>query len=491
MSLTLPHETWVIVAAILAVALLLLLIIKFKWQEFIALVFTSIVFGIAIGTNPNELMELIVNEMGSSLGQLALVIGLGSIFGMMLQKAGAAERIALTLVEKFSDRTIALGLGVAGFLVATSVYIDVAIVILVPMLYGVAQRTGKSLLHYAIPLCAGLSTAYTFMPPAPGPLATAGIMNADLGLVIMFGVVCGIPAILVAGPLFGRFIGRRIYVAPPPGGAPGMDQTGSATRGGGASDASVDEAPIEDGTGVERSHRAKATAVADRPVDEGRLPSFGSVVAVLLMPLILIVVGTIGRLIGGPTGEVFQFIGNPVIALMATCLFTLFYFGRKRRLSRDEIQVVATSALGPAGMIILVTGAGSVFGSVLVESGLGDTLSNAMRDASVPLVLFGFVVASVMRISQGSGLVAMVTGASFSAPLAEAASASPATVALTCIAIACGGAGYSHVNDSGFWMANRYIGMSVADTLKSWTVMKTLVAFTGFTMVLILSFFID
>ncbi|NUL45827.1 gluconate transporter [Cellulosimicrobium funkei] len=483
MNFTIPHEAWVITAAVLAVALLLLLIIRFKWQEFVALIFVSIVFGIGIGSNPNEMLEFIVDEMGSSLGQLSLVIGLGAIFGMMLQRAGAAERIAITLVDKFSDKTVALGLSAAGFLVGTSVYIDVAIVILVPMLYGVAQRTGKSLLHYGIPLCAGLSTAYTFMPPAPGPLATAGIMNADVGLVILFGVICGFPAVIVAGPLFGKFISKRIYVAPPvtvgvdnPGGQ-GSDGTSSAPeKGGGAA-----------GHGVELQEGQVRVAVDDRGV---ALPSLASVLGALFLPLILIVVGTVGRLIGGQAGEVFQFIGNPVIAMLVTCLFSLYFFGTRRKFSKEDLHLVATAALGPAGMIILVTGAGSVFGGVLVESGLGDTLSEAMQNASVPLVVFGFIVASVMRISQGSGLVAMVTGASFSAPLAEAMGASPAVVALTCIAIACGGAGYSHVNDSGFWMANRYFGMSVADTLKSWTVMKTLVALTGFVMVLILSIFI-
>ncbi|MGC2941834.1 MULTISPECIES: GntP family permease [unclassified Brevibacterium] len=488
MNELISHEAWVIISAVLAIGLLLLLIIRFKWQEFLALLTTSIMFGIAVGTDPNELLEFIVDEMGAELGQLALVIGLGSIFGMMLQRAGAAERIARTLVDKLSDWRILVGLCVAGFLVGTSVYIDVAIVILLPMLYQVAERTGKSLLYFGIPLCAGLSTAYTFMPPAPGPLATAGLMKADMGLVILFGVICGVPAMLMAGPIFGRFIAKRIYVPAPAGGIAGIVAAGepsgerpepSGSAGGGVDDGS------EAATTVEGEGASLLTID-----DERSLPSLTSVIVALLLPLILIVIGTVGRLLGGGVGGAFEFIGNPVIALLITCLVSLFFFGLRRGVPRVEIQGIATSALGPAGLIILVTGAGSVFGAVLVDSGLGDTLSAFMKDASVPLVVFGFIVASVMRISQGSGLVAMVTGASFSAPLAEALSASPAVVALTCIAIACGGAGYSHVNDSGFWMANRYFGMSVANTLKTWTVMKTIVALTGFAMVIIVSLFI-
>ncbi|MBK1787273.1 gluconate transporter [Prauserella sp. ASG 168] len=451
-------EVWVALAAVLAVGVLLVLIIALKVQEFLALLLTTILFGLAVGNTPTELMDLIVGEMGDSLGQLAIVIALGAIFGMILQRAGAAQRIALTLVERYSDRTIAWGLGLAGFLVATSVYIDVAIVILVPMLYGVAQRTGKSLLHYGIPLCAGLSAAYTFMPPAPGPLAASGIMGADIGLVVLFGVICGIPAVAVAGPLFGRFIGRRIHVVPP---------------------ASV---AGPDGTST--------SPVNEKPAEE--LPSFGSVVVALLMPLMLILVGTAGRVLDNESTVValLTFVGHPVMALLITVLYSMWVFGIRRGVSRAGLQELAGNALGPAGNIILVTGAGGVFGGVLVSSGLGDTLSNAMRDASIPLVVFGFVVAATMRISQGSGLVAMVTGATFSAPLAESLGASPATVALTCIAIACGGAGFSHVNDSGFWMANRYFGMSVADTLKSWTIMKSLVGIVGFTVVLALSPFV-
>ncbi|MDT9594256.1 SLC13 family permease [Nocardioides zeae] len=488
------HEAWVITAAVLAVGVLLVMIIALKVQEFLALLLTTIAFGLAVGNTPPELMDLIVAEMGDSLGQLAIVIALGAIFGMILQNAGAAERIAVTLVERFSDRTISWGLGLAGFLVATSVYIDVAIVILVPMLYGVAQRTGKSLLHYGMPLCAGLSAAYTFMPPAPGPLAASEIMGADIGLVVLFGVVCGIPAVAVAGPLFGRFIGKRIFVEPPAaiaGPRPGDTEATGSSGSSGASGGTGGTGGTGTGGGASGAVSTRPTGVlSGRDVDE--LPSFTSVVLALLMPLALILLGTAGRLIetDSPIDPTLTFVGHPVMALLITVVYSMWAFGIRRGVSRADLGTLAGTALGPAGNIILVTGAGGVFGGVLVSSGLGDTLSSAMQDASIPLVVFGFVVAAVMRISQGSGLVAMITGATFSAPLAESLGASPATVALTCIAIACGGAGFSHVNDSGFWMANRYFGMSVADTLKSWTIMKSLVGLTGFVVVLTLSPFV-
>lgn len=187
-----------------------------------------------------------------------------------------------------------------------------------------------------------------------------------------------------------------------------------------------------------------------------------------------------------PLGEALGFIGHPVIALLITVLYTLYFFGIRKGRSGDELQEMATRALAPAGVIILITGAGGVFGSLLVDSGMGEILAEGMKDIGMPVVIFGFLASSVIRISQGSGTVAMVTGATLTAPILETMDASPSLAALTVIAVACGGTAWSHVNDSGFWMVNRYLGMSVADTLKAWTTMKTLVGLTGLGVVLIL-----
>ncbi|MET9109230.1 GntP family permease [Streptomyces zhihengii] len=479
-------STWTLTAAAAAIALLLLLVIKFRMQEFLALLVTTLAFGLAVGTSPLALIDLVVEEMGGSLGQLALVISLGAVFGTVLQQAGAAERIATTLAGKFSDRNIAWGLSAAGFLVSISVYIDVAIVILVPMLYGIAQRTGKSLLYYGIPLCAGLSCAYTFMPPSPGPLAAAGIMDADLGLVILFGVLCGIPAVVVGGPLFGRLIARRVFVPVPAH----LQVAGFAGGGSGPTGGEV----TEDGAGEGGTGRDDGGPGDAGKPEERALPGFGAVVGALLLPLTLIVLGTVGdKALGEDSawGTALAFVGHPVIALLLTCLYTLWFFGLRRGATTAELRELAGSALGPAGQIILITGAGGAFGGVLVESGLGTVLAESMKDAGIPLAVFGFLTASVMRICQGSGMIAMITGATFSAPLAHAMNAGSAQIALTTIAIACGGAAFSHVNDSGFWMANRYFGMTVADTLKSWTVMKTAVGCTGFATVLLVGVFVN
>ncbi|TCP48506.1 Gnt-I system low-affinity gluconate transporter [Tamaricihabitans halophyticus] len=461
---------WIVSAAVLAVVLLLFLVIRVKVQAFIALLLVSIAFGLATGTNPVRLVDLIVEEMGGSLGQVAIVIGLGAVFGEILKRAGAAERLASQLIGRFSDRNVAWGLGFAGFLISIAVFIDVAIVILVPMLYVIARRTKKSLLYYGIPLCAGLSVTHTFIPPTPGPIATAGIMHADLGLVILFGAICGTMAMVVGGPVFGKFIAKRIYVAAP------EEERSSVTTGPGTGTGSAGAAGDEQ----------------ELAQDGSPLPSFRAVLGALLLPLVLILGGTTGDalLIEGSAPQIaFAFIGHPVIALLVTCLYTLWFFGVRRGANRAELQELATRALAPAGVIILITGAGGVFGGLLVETGIGEVMADAMTAWGMPIVVFGFLAAAIIRISQGSGTVAMITGATLTAPLAEQMNLSDPMVALTCIAIACGGTAFSHVNDSGFWMANRYFGMSVADTLKSWTVMKSLVGITGFVCALILSAF--
>lgn len=462
------NTLWIVSAAILAVLFLLTTIIRFKFQPFVALLLAAIVFGLITGTAPLDLVDQIVDAMGGALGQISLVIGLGAIFGEVLQRAGAADRLARTLTEKVSPKVLPWALGMAGFLVSIAVFIDVAIVILFPLLYALARKTGRSLLYYAIPLGAGISVTHTFIPPTPGPIATAGILGADLGLVILFGTVCGLPAMAVAGPLFSKWIGKRMFVPVPQ----------EMARVGHSDDASDRLGAASDGGGV------SAGDSSEQP-----LPSFVSVLLTLLLPLVLILMGTTSDMIlpaESAAGQIIGFLGNPVVALLITVLFTLWYFGVRRGVSGTELQSLASAALGPAGLIILITGAGAVFGSLLVDSGMGEILAAGMQAINMPVVLFGFLAAAVIRISQGSGTVAMITGATLTAPILEIMDVGPAVAALTVIAIASGGTAFSHVNDSGFWMANRYLGMSVADTLKSWTVMKTLVGLTGLAMTLVI-----
>jgi Gnt-I system low-affinity gluconate transporter len=449
-------------ASIFGIILLLVLVLGFKMHAFIALLLASFGVGVGAGMSLPDIMTTVQKGMGSSLGFIAIVVGLGSMFGKILEVSGGAERLAGTLIEKIGDRRAPWALGLIGFLISIPIFLDVGLTIMIPILYGLTLRTGRSLLYYGIPLLAGLAVSHACIPPTPGPLAVAELLKVDLGWVILFGVVAGLPAMAVAGPLFGRFISDRVKV--------GVPEFVHATR-----------------------HEAKP----DRP-----LPPFGLVLFLLLTPLVLILAGTtIGYLIDktSPAAQAVSFVGHPFMALLIATLLTAFFLGRQSGFSRDDITEICNKALEPAGIIILVTGAGGVFKQVLMDSGVGQMLGATMKNSHLSPVLLAFVVAALVRVAQGSATVAMVTAAGIMAPINIALGLSGATVTMAnaqpllgcqAIAIACGATVLSHVNDSGFWLVNRFFGLSVKDTLKTWTVMETIVGLVGFSIVFTISQFL-
>ena len=440
-----------IMVALAGIFLLLFLVIRTKLHAFVALLLVSLLVGIAAGMPLNEVITSIQNGMGGTLGFVAVVVGLGAMFGKMLEVSGGAERLAATMISKFGEDKAQWALGVTGFIVAIPVFFDVGFIILVPIVYGLARKTGKSLLHYGIPLLAGLAVTHSFIPPTPGPIAVAELVGAELGWVILFGVLAGIPAMILAGPVFGRFIGKKIHVA------------------------------IPDYMELEQKEYDKD------------LPSFGMITSLILIPLVLILLNTLSGVLldeGNTVREILTFLGHPFVALTIATLLTFYLLGTKRGYSRQEVQDIATKALEPAGIIILVTGAGGVFKQVLIDSGVGDVLGEMMGDSALPPIVLAFLITTAVRVAQGSATVAMVTAAGLITPLLEMVGMTGPALGLIVIAIASGATVLSHVNDSGFWLVNRYFGMDVKDTLKSWTVMETIIGLTGFVVVLIISFFI-
>ncbi|SDK02236.1 GntP family permease [Sediminibacillus albus] len=442
-----------IIVAVLAVVLLLFLVMRTKLQAFIALLVVSLLVGLAVGMPPGEIITTIEEGMGGTLGFIAVIIGLGAMFGEMLRVSGGAERLALTLMDKFGEKNISWALGLTGFIVSIPVFLDVALVILVPILYSLTQKTKKSLLYFGIPLMAGLAVTHSFIPPTPGPISVASLLGADLGWVILFGALAGLPAMILAGPVFGKYIANKIHVGVP-------------------------EYMLEQ----------------MKEVDYDRdLPSFKSVVLIILLPLILILVNTTADLVLAEEStlrEVLTFIGHPFVALTMAALLTFYIFGIKRGYKKEEIQQITTKALEPAGIIILVTGAGGVFGEMLIQSGIGDILADAMKDANMPIIVFAFITATVVRIAQGSATVSMITAAGLVSPLLDSFNVSEPMLGLLVIAIASGATVVSHVNDSGFWLVNRYFGLTEKQTLKSWTVMETIIGLVGFGVALLLSLFV-
>ncbi|PPA70487.1 gluconate:H+ symporter [Jeotgalibacillus proteolyticus] len=445
-----------IIVTILAISLLLFLVMKSKLQAFVALLISSLFIGIASGMELQEILVSIEEGMGGTLGFIAVVVGLGAMFGELLRVSGGAERLALTLVNKFGEGRVQWALGLTGFIVAIPIFLDVALVILVPIIYSLAQKTKKSLLYFGMPLLAGLAVTHSFVPPTPGPIAVASVLGADLGWVILFGVLAGLPAMILAGPVFGRYIGRKIHVKVP-------------------------DYIVENEMSKKEYH-------------EKELPSFLLVAVLILIPLFLIILNTVlGTVLpeGNNVREIFTFIGHPFVALTISTLLTFYFLGTKRGYTKEEVRKIATKSLEPAGIIILITGAGGVFKQTLINSGVGDVLGNMMANSSMPLILLAFLIATFVRVAQGSATVAMITAAGLIAPVLEVVDVSAAMLGLLVISIASGATVFSHVNDSGFWLVNRFFGLTEKETLQTWTVMETIIGFVGFAVVFSISLFIS
>ncbi|MEM7501197.1 MAG: gluconate:H+ symporter [Pseudomonadota bacterium] len=437
-----------ITVAVLGILLLLFLVIRLRMAAFVALLLTSVLVGLGTNMPATDIVNSIRDGMGGTLGFVAVVVGLGAILGKLLEASGGVQCIADTIIGRLGADRAQWGLGITGFIVAIPVFFDVALIILIPVVYGLAQSTGRSLLYYAIPLLAGLAVTHSFVPPTPGPIAVADLLDADLGWVIIFGALAGIPSMILAGPLFGRYLARRIHVKVPESFAEVVDTSPSNTIG------------------------------------------FGQVSTVILLPLLLIMLSTVTPIGLGDDHAVtktFAFLGHPFVALLAATLLAMVLLARLDGFSKDDLLAIANKGLEPAGVVILITGAGGAFKQLLIDSGVGDALAETMADSRLPLVLLAFLIAALTRIAQGSATVAMITAAGLLSPITASQELSAAMLAVLVIAISSGATILSHVNDSGFWLVSRYLEMSEKDTLRSWTVMTTIIALTGLTVTLVLS----
>lgn len=438
-----------IVAVFLGIAVLLFLILKVRLQAFIALLICSIVVGLVAGMAPLMIITTMQDGMGSTLGFVAMVVGLGAMFGAILESSGGAEALAQQLLKIFGEKKASWALMLTGFIVAIPVFFDVAFIILVPLVYALQRKTKKSLLLYAIPLLAGLAITHAFIPPTPGPVAVADILKADLGWVILIGFLAGVPTAIICGPLFARFIARRIQV----------------------------EAP----------------KMATEQVKADKLPSIYLIIGIIALPIILILSNT---LINSPmmadsniptaVGSTLQLLGHPFAALIIANLIAWYFLGVRSGFSKDKMLQITTRSMEPAGIIILLTGAGGVFKQMLVNTGTGEMLASYFAEAGFSILLFAFIAAAIVRILQGSATVAMITAAGITAPLL-AANIAEIDKALLVIAIASGASILSHVNDSGFWLVGKYLNLSEKQTFSSWSVMTTLLALVGFGTVSLLS----
>jgi GntP family gluconate:H+ symporter len=452
------------------IAFLLVLVIKVRLEPFVSLLLVSALVALAAGIPLAEIVPDMEAGMGKVLAHVAPIVGLGAMLGKMLELSGGAQQIADRLLRLFGEKRAPMALGVTGLIFGIPVFFDVGVIVLAPVVYAAALRGRKSMLYYAMPLAGGLAIVHGLLPPHPGPVAAAGLLGADMGLIIVLGIVCAIPAWFLGGYLYGRWIAERIHVPIPDYVEEGFrDEYEAGQRPVGDADAPTGAA----GSITMSRLEAQAPPVGLR-----------TTLGIILLPILLILLDTFSSIIidddGNPVRQLFSFIGAPLIALVIAVLTSFYVLGLRRGWSKEHLATVAENALKPVGMILLVVGAGGVFGSVLVASGVGDVLADSLTSTGLPLIVLAFVIALALRIAQGSATVAIVATSGIIAGLVANADLSRPDLALICIVIGAGATSTSHINDAGYWLVSRLFGISEKDTLKSWTVLETIMGFTAF-----------
>ena len=425
--------------AVGSVLLLLFLVMKARMHAFVALMLVSIGAGIFSGMPLDDIAKTMEKGMGGTLGFLAIVVALGAMFGKILHETGALDQIAAKLLDSFGEKRAHYALGIAGLVCALPLFFDVAIVLLIGVVFAVARRTNGNVVKLAIPLFAGVAGAAAFLLPGPTPMLLASQMGADYGWMILIGLCAAIPGMILAGPLFGNFISKHVTLDLP-----------------------------ED--------------IQEPSLDKSKLPSFGFSLALVLFPLVLVGMKTIGaRFVetGTELHKWLEFIGHPFTAILIACLVAIYGLAIRRGMSKEKVMEVCSAAIQPAGIILLVTGAGGVFKQILVDSGVGPALGNSLIGAGLPIAVASFVLAAAVRVIQGSATVACLTTVGLVLPVIGELGYNGAQMAALSICIAGGSIVLSHVNDSGFWLFGKFTGATEAQTLKTWSVMETLLGTTG------------
>ncbi|AKH90381.1 gluconate transporter [Edwardsiella tarda] len=428
-----------VMTAVGSVLLLLFLVMKARMHAFVALMLVSIGAGIFSGMPIDKIAQTMQNGMGGTLGFLSIVVALGAMFGKILHETGALDQIAVRLLKSFGEKRAHYALGIAGLVCALPLFFDVAIVLLIGVVFAVARRTNGNVVKLAIPLFAGVAGAAAFLLPGPTPMLLASQMGADYGWMILIGLCAAIPGMILAGPLYGNFISKHVTL----------------------------ELPKD---------------IQEPSLGKGQLPSFGFSLALVLFPLVLVGLKTIGARFVEQGSELYkwlEFIGHPFTAILLACLVATYGLAIRRGMSKEKVMDICSAAIQPAGIILLVTGAGGVFKQVLVDSGVGPALGNSLIGAGLPIAVACFVLAAAVRVIQGSATVACLTTVGLVLPVIGELGYSGAQLAALSVCIAGGSIVLSHVNDSGFWLYGKFTGATEAQTLKTWSVMETILGTTG------------
>ena len=440
-------DTRLLVYALGAVIALILLIARFKLHPFIALIVVSLAMGVAAGMPVAAALKAFQDGVGNTLGFIAVVVGLGTMLGKLMAESGAATRIATTLIDMFGERRVHWAIMIVAFIVGIPVFFQVGFVLLIPLVFTIARRTGTSLIKVGISLVAGLSVVHGMLPPHPAAMLAVGAYNADIGLTILYGMLVGLPTAALAGPIFATWVAPRIVLPP--------------------------DNPLADQLGGESTRET---------------PSFGISIFTVLIPVILMLLASASDFVldpGSTAHATLHFVGSPIAALLIALLFSFWSLRRARNFTKEEILKFCNDCLAPTATILLVIGAGGGFNSVLVQSGVGRAIAAVAVGSHTSPLLLAWIVAALIRVATGSATVAMTTAAGIVAPIALA---TPGTSPeLLVLATGAGSLMLSHVNDAGFWLIKEFFNMTVPQTLKTWTVAETIIGVAGLAFTLLLS----
>ena len=433
------HGASLLISALAAVIALIVLIARFKLNPFVVLMTVSLALAIVTGMPLQSTVKSFEAGLGSTLGHIAIVVALGTMLGKMMAESGGADRIAHTLISVFGEKNVAWAMVAAGFVVGLPVFFEVGFVLLVPIAFNVARRTGTSLVMVGLPMVAGLSVVHGLVPPHPAAMLAVTAYNADVGRTVFYAVLVGIPTAILAGPLYARFITPHIHLPA--------------------------ENPIAE------------QFIEDKPAQD--LPSFSLTLATVLLPIALMLVGSWADAISPPQStinNVLRLLGNADIALLVAVGVSFITLGRMRGFTREAILKFSEECLAPTATITLLVGAGGGFGRILQDSGTSQAIIDLALHAHISILFSAWLVAALVRLATGSATVAMTMASGIIAPVALHTGVRPE---LLTIATGAGSLVFSHVNDGGFWLVKEYFNMSVADTMKSWSICETIISVVG------------
>lgn len=431
----------------IGVALLLLLMIGFKINGFISLVLVSLFVAIGEGMPLDKVVKSIEGGVGGTLGHMALVVGFGAMIGNLIAESGAAQRISTTLIDKFGKKNVQWALLITGFVVGIAMFYEVGFVLLIPIVFTVCATAELPLLYVGVPMAAALSVTHGFLPPHPGPTAIASVYGADISKVLLYGIIISIPTVIIAGPVFSKFL-KRFEKEPPKG------------------------------------------LFNPKVFKDEEMPSFATCIFTALVPLVLMGVSAISEMTlpkASYARVVIKFIGDPVIAMLISVFIAIYSLGLARGKKMPEIMKVVSDSISSVAMILLIIGGGGALKQVLIDSGVGNYIATIMAGSNISPLVLAWLIAAILRLALGSATVAAMTTAGIILPIIGASGANPALMVL---ATGAGSLIFSHVNDPGFWIFKEYFNLTIGETLASWSVMETIISVFGLVGVLVINLFL-